>query len=150
MFSFFNKILFLVIFFVGANIFPQEMKFYNKLDSSKRQNITQSIFDEIESGISAGQASSLAPYLSGQTYLSFSNGVNGYYSTNQAYYILEDFFNIYRVVSFKFQNVKSDENIPYATGTYHFDNKGKRGMARVFISLTRSKNNWKISQLTIN
>ena len=146
-----KKILFILILsFLPWSVSGQEAKFFNKLDSSHRQSITQNAFDEIESGISSGKASSISPFLSGQTYLSFSNGVNGYYSSNQAYYILEDFFKIYRVISFKLQSIKTEENVPYATGIYYFDHRGKRATARVYISLNKSGNNWKISQLTIN
>lgn len=146
-----NKIIFLVIYF---SLFQyseaQETRFFNKLDSSHRQHTAKSAFDEIENGISAGRATSLSSYLSSQTYLSLSNGINGYYSSNQAYYILEDFFKLYRVITFKLQSIRADEISPYAIGTYNFDYRGKRGTARVFVSLTKSGNNWKISQLTIN
>ena len=146
-----NKILFTLIFsFLIWSVSAQEAKFFNKLDSSQRQNIIKNVFDEIEMGISTGKASSISRFLSGQTYLSFSNGVNGYYSSNQAYYILEDYFKIYRVISFKLQSIKTEENVPYATGIFYFDHRGKRGAARVYISLNKSGNNWKISQLTIN
>jgi hypothetical protein len=146
-----DKILFVIVFsFLTTNQFGQEAKFFNKMDSSNRQLITNNIFDEIELGISNGKASSISPYLSGQIYLSLSNGVNGYYSSNQAYYVLEDFFKIYRVISFKLQNLNTFETVPYATGVYHFDYRGKRGSSRVYISLNKSGNNWKISQLTIN
>ncbi len=146
-----NKILFTLIFsFLIWSVSAQEAKFFNKLDSSQRQNITKNVFDEIEMGISTGKTSSISRFLSGQTYLSFSNGVNGYYSSNQAYYILEDYFKIYRVISFKLQSIKTEENVPYATGIFYFEHRGKRGAARVYISLNKSGNNWKISQLTIN
>lgn len=146
-----NKILFTLIFsFLTWSVSGQEAKFFNKLDSNQRQSITKNVFDEIEMGISTGKASSISRFLSGQTYLSFSNGVNGYYSSNQAYYILEDYFNIYRVISFKLQSIKTEENVPYATGIFYFNHRGKRGTARVYISLNKTGNNWKISQLTIN
>ena len=146
-----KKILFLLTFsFLTWSVSGQEAKFFNKLDSNQRQIITKNVFDEIESGISSGKASSISSFLSRQTYLSLSNGVNGYYSSNQAYYILQDFFKIYRVISFKLQSIKTDENVPYATGVYYFDLRGKRGTSRVYVSLSKSGNNWKISQLTIN
>ena len=140
----------LLFSFFAVNNYAQEAKFFNKLDSNQRQTITKNIFDEIEAGMSSGKASTITSFLSGQTYLSLSNGVNGYYSSNQAYYVLEDFFKIYKVISFKLQSINTDENIPYATGYYYFDYRGKRGTARVYISLSRIGKNWKISQLTIN
>lgn len=151
MFTILKKILLLVTFsFLMCSIHAQEANFLNKRDSSQRHNMTENVFIDIESGISSGKASAISHLFSGQTYLSLSNGVNGYFSSNQTYYILEDFFRIYKVISFKLQNIKVDENVPYATGIYYFDFRGKRGTARVYVSLNRSKNSWKISQLTIN
>lgn len=135
---------------LAVNNFGQDAKFFNKLDSNQRQAITKNIFDEIETGMSSGRASTITSFLSGQTYLSLSNGVNGYYSSNQAYYVLDDFFKIYKVISFKLQSINTDENVPFATGYYYFDHRGKRGTARVYISLSKFGKNWKISQLTIN
>jgi len=147
----FIKILFLLTFsFLTWAVSGQEANFFNKLDSNQRQIITKNVFDEIESGISSGKASSISSFLSGQTYLSLSNGVNGYYSSNQAFYVLQDFFKIYRVISFKLQSIKTDENVPYATGVYYFNFRGRRGTARVYVSLNKGGDSWKISQLTIN
>ncbi|HAB53418.1 MAG: hypothetical protein A2315_02020 [Ignavibacteria bacterium RIFOXYB2_FULL_35_12] len=146
-----NKILFVLVFsFLTWNVSGQEAKFFNKLDSNQRRSITKNVFNEIEMEISTGKASSISRFLSGQTYLSLSNGVNGYYSSNQAFYILEDYFKIHRVISFKLQSIKTEEDVPYAIGIFYFDHRGKRGTARVYISLNKSGNNWKISQLTIN
>jgi len=146
-----KNIMIIIIFsFLTWSALGQEAKFFNKLDSNQRQIITKNVFDEIEAGIFSGKAASISNYLSGHTYLSFSNGVNGYYSSNQAYYVLEDLFRVYRVISFKLQSIKTDEDVPYATGLYYYDRRGKRGTARVYISLSKSGKNWKISQLTIN
>lgn len=142
--------LFIVLGLVVQVASAQEARFYNKLDSSHRQSSAKNIFDEIETGISLGKAASISGFLSSQTYLSLSNGASGYYSANQAYYILEEYFRMYRVISFKLQSVKVEEFTPYATGSYQYDFRGKRGTARVFISLNKTGNSWKISQLTIN
>lgn len=146
-----HKTIFLVLYFTFFQYSSaQETRFFNKLDSSHRQNAVKIIFDEIENGLSNGRTASISDYLSAQTYLSLANGVNGYYSSNQAYYILDDFFKLYRVVIFKLQNIRANVDSPYATGIYSFNYRGKKGTSRVFISLTKSGNNWKISQLTIN
>ncbi|NWF91021.1 MAG: DUF4783 domain-containing protein [Ignavibacteriaceae bacterium] len=145
-----NFVFFLIWNFLAIGVFGQEVHYFNKIDSSQKRTLTQSVFNEIELGISSSRASAISSYLSKQTYFSLTNGVNGYYSSNQAIYLLEDFFKAYKVISFKMQNVNLDENIPYATGVYHYDFRGKRGIARVYISLTKSGNHWKISLLTIN
>jgi hypothetical protein len=76
--------------------------------------------------------------------------INGYYTTNQAFYLLEDFFKIYKVQLFKFNQVNSFEINPYATGTLYYESKGRRSKAQVYVSLKRIGENWIISQLSIN
>ncbi len=123
---------------------------FNSNSKTNTQSESYRIFTEISSGISSQDVESIARYFSSQTYLSLSNGISGYYSSNQAYYVLEDFFKVYRVTSFRFDNVQTDSNNPYATGEYQFEYRGKRDLAQVYISLKKTGKNWKISQITIN
>ncbi len=127
-------------------VYPQN---FNSKDNSK-QSESRRIFSDISSGIANQDVESIARYFSSQTYLSLSNGISGYYSSNQAYYVLEDFFKIYRVTAFRFDNIQSDSNNPYATGEYQFEYRGKRDLAQVYIALKKSGKNWKITQITIN
>ncbi|HUX59812.1 MAG TPA: DUF4783 domain-containing protein [Ignavibacteriaceae bacterium] len=108
------------------------------------------IFREIESGISSGNISMISKYLSAQTYLNLSNGISGYYSSNQAYYVLAEFFKLYRVADFSFDNIHTDENNPFATGTYNYLFRGKHETSEVYISLKHNGKRWKITQITIN
>ncbi len=107
-------------------------------------------FNKIEKGISSGKVSELSAYFSSQMYLNLSNGISGYYSSNQAYYILEDFFDTYHVTEFKFDNIQNEESSLYATGSYHFLFKGKRDVAQVYVSVRQAGKKWKITQININ
>jgi len=131
-------------------IFAQENKVTNT-DNIRQENISvKVILDEIERGISKGNVDELSKHLSPKTYFSLSNGTRGYYSFNQAYYILEDFFKVYQVVSFRYQTVQAVEENPYATGAYVYEFKGKRVSTQVYISLKNTGKNWKITQITFN
>jgi hypothetical protein len=123
---------------------------FNPKAQNQKQSESHKVFSEISNGIANQDVESIARYFSTQTYLSLSNGISGYYSSNQAYYVLEDFFKIYRVTAFRFDNIQSDSNNPYATGEYQFEYRGKRDIAQVYISLKKTGKNWKISQITIN
>jgi hypothetical protein len=129
--------------------FPQEHNFLNnrnnKVDTQK-----QTIFSDIELGIKEKNVNKISKYFSQQPYLSFSNGVTGYYSSNQAYYILEDFLNLHRVIDFKFDTKKMDDKFAYATGTYFYELKGKRDSKQVYLTLNKIGNNWYITQISIN
>jgi hypothetical protein len=146
-----NVIVFFMsfVFLTGISL-PQEDKLINKLDKSNHRNPTKLIFDQVETGISEGDVGMISKYFGSQTYLSLSNGKSGYYSSNQAFYVLEDFFKIYRVASFRFNNINTDEDTPYATGVYNFEFKGKKNAAQVYISLKKAGSGWKITQITIN
>jgi hypothetical protein len=141
--------LFLLSIFMGS-VSAQERNFLNKFDSSKNVAAKQNVFNNIETAISQGNISALSGYLASQTYLSLSNGIRGYYSSNQAYYILEDFFRIYNVTSFRFDNLNSLDNTPYAIGVYNYEYKGTRNSAQVYISMNKIGKSWKITQITIN
>jgi hypothetical protein len=136
-----------------SNASSQERKYINKLDSSKlseRSNIAQTVFSSIEAGINSGNVSHFSRYLDSQTYFSLSNGISGYYSANQAYYVLEDFFKLYRAISFRLKNTKNSGENPYSTGEYYYELKGKKDTAQVYISLKFTGNTCKITQITIN
>lgn len=137
-------------FFLGEFNLAQENNFLNKFDSSRNTAVVQTVFHRIESAISDGNIAALSGYLASQTYLSLANGTRGYYSSNQAYYVMEDFFRVYNVNSFRFDNLNFSGSTPYATGVYTYDYKGVRTTTQAYISLNRIGSNWKITQITIN
>lgn len=146
--------IFTLVIFASVSLFAQQ----NYLDNSKKtidfnkdqSAAISSIFNEIERGINSGNINDISGFLSPQTYLSLSNGANGYYSSNQAFYVLEDFLRIYKITSFHFQNIQTHDNAPYATGIYRYHLRGKKDSANVYISLKKIDQNWKITQITIN
>ena len=146
-----NKYIYIILILFSFTIsFAQNSNLTRKTESNK--NITQNelIFKEIESAIKESDVKKISTYFAQQTYFSFSNGINGYYSSNQAFYVLEDFFNLYKVTAFKFDYIKTDKKNGHATGNYNYDNKGQRSTAKVYISLKKIGANWIITQFTIN
>jgi len=108
----------------------------------------EKVFTDIENGLSSGNVNLLSKHFSSQNYLSLSNGISGYYSSNQTYYILQDLFKISKPVSFRFTGVVANKN-PYATGVLTYEHRNRKETAQVFISLEFSGSEWTISQLTI-
>ena len=121
-----------------------------RFDNNVQKNSADVILTEIESGIAKGNVVALFKHLNPQTYLSLTTGIRGYFSSNQAYYILEDFFKVYQVRSFKFHSRQIEKGNPYATGIYFYEFKGKRETAQVYISLKNTGKSWKIIQITFN
>jgi len=146
-----SKYFYISFFILSLSIsFSQNLKSNFKSDSTKNPKVLELIFSEIESGIKEANVNLISKYFGQQTYFSFSNGINGYYSNNQAFYVLEDFFKLYKVTSFRFEHIKKNKNLSYATGKYNFDNRGQRSTAQVYISLKKIGHNWNITQFTIN
>ena len=108
----------------------------------------EKVFTDIENGLSSGNVTLLSQHFSSQNYLSLSNGIRGYFSSNQTYYILQDLFKINKPVLFRFTGVVANKN-PYATGVLTYENRNRKETAQVFISLEYSGSQWTISQLTI-
>ena len=146
----FYLISFVLIFGLSVRSIHAQNNEISKVDNNSQINSAEVILTEIESGIAKGNFAVIYKHLSPQTYFSLTNGIRGYYSSNQAYYILEDFFKVYQVLSFKFHSLQIDKGNPYATGIYYYEFKGKRETAQVFISLKNTGKSWKIIQVTFN
>ena len=140
----------IIILIVTQVIFAQDNQLRQNLNSNSLSSKAHGLLDDIEKGISDTKTSDISPYLSSQVYLSFLNGISGYYSSNQAYYVLEDFFKIYKVISFKFDHKKNDGSVSYATGNYYYESHGKRDSAQVYVTLSKIGDNWFITQISIN
>ena len=121
-----------------------------ELDSVAQNSGLEKIIKEIENGFVKSDVSFISSHFSSQVYLSFLNDVSGYYSSNQAYYILEEFFKEYTVISFSFDKVKTNINTPYVTGIYYYDQKGIRSEAKVYLSLKYTNKSWEITQISID
>ncbi|MCH8170957.1 MAG: DUF4783 domain-containing protein [Bacteroidetes bacterium] len=115
---------------------------------SQKHSISE--FRNIEKAIAQGDISQLTKYFNSRTYLNLKNSVSGYYSNNQVYYVLKRYFRKHKVKTFKFSEIYTDANTPYAIGSYYFNTRNGRRSLRVYVSLIRIKNEWKILQITLN
>lgn len=146
---FFNIII--AILLVGVNqSAAQEENFKQNLSNGNKVKIQSIIFRDIESGITANDVKKFSQYFSSQPYISLINGVNGYYSSNQAFYILEKFINEYHVVSLKLEEGKTEGSVSYGKGDYQYEKKGRRESAHLYVTLSKSGTKWYITQLSIN
>ena len=145
------KIIILVLILIlGQQIFAQKYPIKSDLQSNSQNSLGYEILEEIEMGFSETKLSAISPHLSSQIYLSFINGVSGYYSANQAYYVLENFINEYKVISFKFDSFNFNTITPFAKGTYYYEHKGNRSEAKVYLTMKLTGQSWKITQISIN
>jgi Domain of unknown function (DUF4783) len=144
-------IIFFIIQLFYANIFAQSETYSEKHSRHDNAKLSSDvIFNEISDGISSGNVTAISQYLSGQTYLNLLNGIGGYYSANQAYYVLEDFFKSHPAVSFDFSDIQNNSGNSFATGTYSYQLNGVNKNAQVYVSLKLAGKEWKITQISIN
>lgn len=145
-----SKLLILTLLLFCATVYPQSLN--NKIQSRlyQQKETPEEVFARIEEGFSLGEAEKFSEYLGSQTYASMANGISGYYSANQFFYILQNYFSIYKPINFRIVNSNSKSDNPYASGYYKYESKGIRGTAMVFVSLKLFGSHWKISQITIN
>jgi len=149
-----RKYLFaLILVWLGSQFYPnyaQEINLQNNLNSTNAHKTEISVFNQIADGINRGDIARLINYFTTQPYISLPNGVNGYYSSNQVYYILETFFQEFKVLSFKFESKRFENNSVYGTGIYYYERKGKRESALLYVTLNKIGNKWRLSQLSVN
>lgn len=134
-----NKNFFVLIFLFTA--------FYPLNDDESEINM---IFLRFESGIKNANVDEFFTDLDSEIYLSFRKGVSGYFSSNQSYYLINDYLREYNPISFNIYLKSSDGNSPYGYGSFFYKKKGIRGNSKVFVSLKKTKSSWKISQITFD
>lgn len=107
------------------------------------------IFDAVQRGIAEGSVAAFSRYVGPQIYMSLRGAESGYYSANQAFYILQNYLGSRRPQSFRFTTYGTSEIAPYATGPGRFDARGSVESVQVYIALTKIKDRWVISQINI-
>lgn len=139
-------ILFSLVLLLGLFIPPV----YPQREESHAEKEAMKLFVKIEEGISSGKVDKFSNYFADKTYLSLSSEINGYYSSNQAYYVLKDFLRIYQPLEFRLRNTVADSATPFASGNLRYYSRGIRSNAAVFVTLRKTDESWKITQITIN
>lgn len=132
-------LLYLLILFVFAS--------YTDATDGER---AKRVFLNIKSGIENNEIAEFSGYFDFRTYISLSNGTSGYYSSNQVYYILEEYFRIHQPISLDYDRLELSSESPYATGSLSYLDSGEKKKSKVFISLKAYEDNYKIAQITID
>jgi hypothetical protein len=114
-------------------------------DTALAADDSRRIFSDIEIGLSQGNPSVFSDHLASQLYLSIPGEQSAYFSSSQAFYLLEQFFQRTRLPDFQFTTMADGPGTPYASGVV----SGARGQAQVYVSLSRSGERWVISKISI-
>lgn len=104
----------------------------------------------IEDAITQRDLQQLARSFSSKVYLTLFTGENGWYSAEQSYFILRNFFATHTPLSLVLTPSGGAGGAPYGVGTLHYMTRGRRASAQIFVSLVRGENGeFKLNQITI-
>lgn len=117
---------------------------------SRESSDVDKIFKLIEEGFANKSVDKFSTYFTSKIFISLSTGTPTNYSANQAYYVIKDFLGIHNPTGFKFDFSSTEAPNPFAWGELKYIKNGMKGKAKIFITLINEKNQWKISQITIN
>lgn len=114
----------------------------------QREGVSE-VFNELEKLIAGGEVRQFVGYIGSQVYLDVSGGSHGYFSSNQALSLLENYFAQRKPQSFTLLNVNQRAPSPFATGKLEYVYKGNRESAQVYIALSQRDSLWLMTQFTI-
>jgi hypothetical protein len=107
------------------------------------------LFDKVKDGLSSGRVSSFSDLLGPQVHVTLRGGESGYYSSSQAYYLLEKYLHTNRLSGLEFNTIGESGTTPYASGKGGISDKGGSEGAQVYVSLSQVGERWLISQIKI-
>jgi len=107
------------------------------------------VFQTVQQGIADGDLEKLMRHFGKHIYLNIRNIESGYYSANQAQFVVQNFFSVHKPISFTFTTYGESGGAPYATGRGSFNVKGNREYIQVYVSLAKQRDRWVISQFNV-
>jgi uncharacterized protein DUF4783 len=149
-------LLFLIIFqfFFTTKTYSQDSWWKNKRYSSEAKRLKfaecKKVFVDIADGISYSNVYMIVPYFGSEVYLNFVENEKGYYSPDQAQFIMDNFFTNYPASSFKWKVSNATENFAFALGKHKYKKNGYSNKFDVSVSLKYFNNKWLIDQVIVN
>ncbi len=109
----------------------------------------EEIFLAVQRGLASGDIDELTRHFGKHIYLNIRSVESGHYSANQAQFVVQNFFNVNKPLSFSFTTYGESGGAPYATGRGSINVKGNREYIQVYVSLSKHKDRWVISQFNV-
>jgi len=107
------------------------------------------VFNDVQAGFTQGNVAVFSPHFHSQVRVTLHSGETGLYSSNQAYYLLENFLRNRMPVNFAFTTYGESDNTPYGTGSASFTFQGVRQHAQVYVALASEGGRWVITHINI-
>ena len=142
-------ILILAILQLAGSSYTAAQELHAVPERERNNPVVSSIFGELQNGIVAGDAAVFSDHLAKQVYLNLSDRESGFFSQNQAVYILKEYFKTRRILSFRFTTISQVEGTPFATGGGTYLRRGNPEILQVYVALKKSGDGWVISQFSV-
>ncbi len=107
------------------------------------------IFSEVERGLGSGNMNGISGVFAPEVQVNLRGGENGYFSSHQAYYLLDTYLRSRRLINLSFTTIGDSELNPYATGGADLLYRGSREYVQVYVALSLSGDRWVISRINI-
>ena len=114
-----------------------------------RTTDVRGVFDDVQLGFTQGNVAIFSPHFHNQVRVTLHSGETGIYSSNQAYYLLQNFLRNRMPVNFAFTTYGESDNTPYGTGSASFTFQGIRQHAQVYVALASEGGRWVITHINI-
>lgn len=143
-----------MLFFIVSGLHAQDNWWKDKKYKTENARVKYSkckkVFVDIGNGFVYSNVYSINQYFNGEVYLNITGEDKGYYSNDQAKFIIEGFINDYPVDSFKWRNSSRSDIYAFATGKYRYKKNGSVNTLEISISLNYIDDSWLIDQIIIN
>jgi len=107
------------------------------------------LIESIRQGILSGEIQKFSGSFAHQVYITLRGKEGGYFSSNQALCILQNYFSGRRAVNFRFTTVRTNAVMPYATGGGTFLMKGNTEILQVYVAFASIDGQWVITQCNV-
>ncbi|MDD5360662.1 MAG: DUF4783 domain-containing protein [Ignavibacteria bacterium] len=147
-------LLIVVLFQFAGGTFAQEDwwkdKKYKSEETKKKYELCKRTFKDIASGFSSSSVSLISQYFNNEVFLDILGNEKGTYNPNQAEFMLSDFMDYFKVVSFKYLSSYHKNSYAFVLGKYYYNiGSGKREL-KASISLKYRNEIWYVDQINLN
>ena len=146
--------IFAVFFIIYGNLNAQDDwwkdKKYKDDKTKAKYALCKKTFKDISSGFNTLNVNKINAYFGSEVYLNVISNDKGYYSPNQAEFILTDFMDYFKVVSFKYKHSYFKNTFAFALGKYIYDRGSGKRELNASVSLKYKDEKWIIDQISLN
>ncbi len=136
-------IAFLIFFIIASSLSVGQTQRREKREISN-------IFHKIERSINNSSANGISDYFYDRVFISLPNNKSNYFSSNQLFYLLKDYFSTHNIMYFAFDKVSISGTNPFGYGSATYEHLGIRKNSTIYVSLSKFGHNWRITKFVVN